>query len=74
MKLRFKEKMVSIHGKMEVLDENDEAVYRVASKAITIHGETRIEDAAGNEVASMRKRCPSITSTTSRWPTARASP
>lgn len=60
MKLHIKAKVVSIHDKMEVLDENDEAVYRVSSKAITIHDKTHIEDAAGNEVAFIHAKAVSI--------------
>ncbi len=60
MKLRIKAKILSVHEKMDVLDENDEVLYRVSRKAISVHDKTHIEDAAGNEVASIHAKVPSI--------------
>ena len=41
MKLRIKAKILSVHEKMDVLDENDEVAYRVSRKAISVHDKTR---------------------------------
>ncbi len=60
MKLRIKAKILSVHEKMDVLDENDEVAYRVSRKAISVHDKTRIENAAGDEVASFHAKVPSI--------------
>lgn len=60
MKLQIKSKVVSIHDKIDVLDENENPVYHVHTKALTIHDKTYIEDAAGNEVAYIHAKAVSI--------------
>lgn len=60
MKLQIKSKVVSIHDKTDVLDENDNVVYRTHTKALTITDKTVLEDAAGNEVANIHAKAVSI--------------
>lgn len=60
MKLQIKSKVMSIHGKTDILDENENVVYRAHTKAVTIHDKTTLEDAEGNEVASIHAKAVSI--------------
>ena len=60
MKLHIKGKIISIHKKMEVLDENDNLAYQVSSKALSIHDKTYITDSQGNEIAYIHAKAISI--------------
>ncbi|WP_080802220.1 LURP-one-related/scramblase family protein [Arabiibacter massiliensis] len=60
MNLHIKANVISIHHKMEVLDDADQPVYRASSKAITLHDRTYLEDAAGNEVAYIHAKAVSL--------------
>lgn len=60
MKLQIKSKVVSVHEKMDVLNEEGELAYRVHSKMLSIHDKTQIDDAAGNEVAYLHAKAVSI--------------
>ncbi len=51
MLLHTKSKLLSIHQKMDILDEEDCVVYTVESKVVSIHNTTTISNAAGQEVA-----------------------
>lgn len=51
MKLYVNEKLFSIHNKFYVLDENENNVYEIASKVISIGDKTTISDMSGNQVA-----------------------
>ncbi len=53
MLLHAKSKMLSIHKKMEIMDEADQVVYTVESKAISIHDTTYVRNAAGDTVATI---------------------
>lgn len=53
MLLHTKSKMLSIHQKMSVLNEEEQVVYTVESKAISIHDTTFIRDAEGRDVATL---------------------
>lgn len=49
-----------MHDKMDILDENENVVYRVASKALSIHDKTHITDASGHEIAYLHAKAVSI--------------
>lgn len=51
MKLYVKEKLLSIHKKFYITNENDEEVYEISSKVISIGDKTTINDINNNEVA-----------------------
>ncbi len=53
MLLHAKSKMLSIHKKMEIMDESDQVMYTVESKAISIHDTTYVRGADGREVATI---------------------
>ena len=53
MLLHAKSKMLSIHKKMEIMDEADQVVYTVESKAISIHDTTYVRSAAGDTIATI---------------------
>lgn len=56
MKLHIKAKLISIHSKMKVMDEADNVVYTVASKALSITDKTYIKNAEGQEVAYIHSK------------------
>lgn len=60
MKLQIKSKVMSVHEKMDVLNEDGGLAYHVHSKVLSIHDKTRIDDAAGNEVAYIHAKAVSI--------------
>lgn len=49
-------KVLSLHHRIEVVNDREEVVYRAESKAISLHDRTEIFDAAGNPVAKMWKK------------------
>ena len=49
MNLHIKSKLVSIHHKMDILDDDDQPVYHVSGKPISLHDKTHITDLDGNE-------------------------
>lgn len=51
MLLHTRSKLLSIHQKMDILDEDDRVVYTVESKVVSIHNTTTVTDADGQEVA-----------------------
>lgn len=51
MKLFVKEKLFSIHNKYYIYNENDEQVYEIVSKAISIGDKTTIYDKYHNAIA-----------------------
>ncbi|WP_028043241.1 LURP-one-related/scramblase family protein [Candidatus Stoquefichus massiliensis] len=51
---------MSIHSKMDILDENDNIVYKVVSKALSIYDKTHIMDANDNEIAYIHAKAISI--------------
>ena len=53
MLLHAKSKMLSIHKKMEIMDEADQVLYTVESKAISIHDTTYVRNAAGETIATI---------------------
>ena len=53
MLLHAKSKMLSIHKKMEIMDEDDRVLYTVESKAISIHDTTYIRNAEGETIATI---------------------
>ncbi len=53
MLLHAKSKMLSIHKKMEIMDEDDRVLYTVESKAISIHDTTYIRNAVGETIATI---------------------
>ena len=69
MLLHTKAKMLSIHDKVEVLNEADEVVYSAESKVLSIHHATTVRDGQGREVAKITQKPIS----TSRWPMGRRS-
>lgn len=56
MNLHMKSKVFSIHGKMEILDEEENIVYTVESKAISIHNKTYVHNAEGKEIAYISRK------------------
>ncbi len=56
MLLHAKSKMLSIHKKMEILDESEQVLYTVESKAISIHDTTYVRNAEGQTVATIRHK------------------
>ncbi|MDD3217783.1 MAG: LURP-one-related family protein [Lachnospiraceae bacterium] len=60
MILHLKNKILSMHHKIEIFDENEELVYEVASKAISIHDKTVITNAQKEEVANIHRKVLSI--------------
>lgn len=60
MKLHIKAKVISVHSKMDILDEQDELAYKVQSKALSIHDKTYIRNRAGDEVAYIHAKAISI--------------
>lgn len=60
MKLHIKAKIISLHGKMDVLDEQENLVYKIASKAVSIHDKTYIKDAEDRDVAYIHAKAVSI--------------
>ena len=49
-------KVISLHHRIEVMNDREEVVYRAESKAISLHDRTEIFDAEGNLVAKMWKK------------------
>ncbi len=49
-------KVLSLHHRIEVVNDREEVVYRAQSKAISLHDRTEIFDAEGNLVAKMWKK------------------
>lgn len=60
MEYHIKCKLISIHEKLDILDSNENVVYRAASKALSIHDKTHLTDADGNEIAYMHAKAISI--------------
>lgn len=60
MNLHIKSKLVSIHHKMDILDDDDQPVYHVSGKPISLHDKTHITDLDGNEIASIHAKAVSI--------------
>ena len=56
MLLHAKSKMLSIHKKMEIMDESDQVLYTVESKAISIHDTTYVRNAAGETIATIKHK------------------
>ncbi len=56
MLLHTKAKMLSIHKKIEIMDEDDRVVYEVESKAVSVHDTTFIRKADGEEIAKVTKK------------------
>ena len=56
MLLHTKAKMLSIHDKVEVLNEADEVVYSAESKVLSIHHATTVRDGQGREVAKITQK------------------
>lgn len=56
MNLHMKSKVFSLHGKMDILDEEENIVYTVESKAISIHNKTYLQDSQGNEIAYIYRK------------------
>ncbi len=56
MLLHAKSKMLSIHKKMEIMDEADQVLYTVESKAVSIHDTTTVRNAAGETVATIKHK------------------
>ena len=56
MLLHTKARMMSIHDKVQVLDEADQVVYSVESKVFSIHHATTVKDAQGREVAQITQK------------------
>lgn len=50
MKFYIREKLVSLHNKYFIYDENDEQVYELESKYISIGAKTSLKDMDGNEL------------------------
>ena len=49
-------KVISLHHRIEITDDQSTVVYRAESKAISLHDRTEIFDAAGNSVAKIWKK------------------
>ena len=61
LQLRISSKLGSLlRNKIDVLDAHDNVVFRVHSKAVSMTDQTFIEDAAGNEVATIKAKLVSI--------------
>ncbi len=56
MKLYVNEKIISLHNKFHVVDENGKNVYEISSKVISIGDKTTISDMNGNIVAYIEQR------------------
>ena len=56
MLLHTKARIMSIHDKVQVLDEADQVVYSVQSKVLSIHHATTVRDAQGREVAKITQK------------------
>ena len=56
MLLHTKARIMSIHDKVEVLDEADQVVYSAESKVLSIHHATTVRDAQGREVAKITQK------------------
>ncbi len=56
MLLHTKAKMLSLHQKIEILDEADKAVYHVESKVVSMHDTTYIYDAQHRQLAVMKRK------------------
>ena len=50
MKLYVNEKLLSVHNKFYVRDENNKEVYEISSKVISIGSKTTITDIKGNKI------------------------
>lgn len=60
MKLHIKGKVISIHAKMDILDEQENLKYHVSSKALSIHDKTYMKDAEGKEIAYIHAKAISL--------------
>lgn len=60
MKLYMKAKIVSIHNKIEITDENKNPVYHIQSKVLSLHNVTYLRDADGGDVATISRRVVSL--------------
>ena len=56
MLLHTRARIMSIHDKVQVLDEADEVVYSAESKVLSIHHATTVRDAQGREVAKITQK------------------
>lgn len=56
MKLTIPSKIMSLHKKMNVLDENKNVRYQAHSKLITVTDDTSLDDANGNQVAHIHAK------------------
>lgn len=56
MLLHTKSKMLSLHQKIEILNENNAAVYHVESKVVSIHNTTYIYDAHKRQIAVIKRK------------------
>ena len=56
MLLHAKSKMLSIHKKMEIMDEADQVLYTVESKALSIHDTTYVRNASGDTIATIKHK------------------
>lgn len=60
MNLHMQSKVFSLHGRMDVLDEAENAVYTIESKPISLHNKTYVRNAAGDEVAYISRKAISL--------------
>lgn len=58
--LHIKQKVLSLHGKMKVLDNDENEVYNVESKMISIHNKTYIHNVQGEQIAFISRKPISI--------------
>lgn len=63
MKLHIKSKLMSIHDKMQILDEQDKIMYEVESKALSIKDKTYIKKADGTDIAYIHAKMISLHNT-----------
>lgn len=56
MKLTMKAKIASVHNKIDITDEDGNAVYRVHSKVLSLHNVTYLTDGEGGEIAVITRK------------------
>ncbi|NCB93885.1 MAG: hypothetical protein EOM40_15200 [Clostridia bacterium] len=60
MILHLKNKIFTMHHKLEIFDDNENLMYEVSSKAVSIHDKTVIKDAQDQEIANIHRKVISI--------------
>lgn len=60
MKLKMKEKIASIHNKIEITDEHGNVMYHIQSKVFSLHNTTVLTDAEGSDIATVTRNMMSL--------------